>query len=44
MKYRVSFMSPDGEQDFFYADDSNLLEVVARIQSIEGTGLRVEKL
>jgi hypothetical protein len=44
MKYRVSFLSPDGERDFFYADDGNLLSVIAHIQGIEGTGLRVEKL
>jgi hypothetical protein len=44
MRYRVSFLSPDGERDFFYADDSNLLDVVAHIRSIEGSDLRVEKL
>jgi hypothetical protein len=44
MKYKVSWLSPDGERDFVYANDGNLLSVIAHIESIESSGLRVERV
>jgi hypothetical protein len=45
MKYRLSWMSLCGERDFAYASESNLLECIARIRSIEGNvEIRVTEL
>jgi hypothetical protein len=45
MKYRLSYLSLCGEREFCYASESNLLECIARIRSVEGNvEIRVTEL